>query len=58
MSASTEFPRAGVVARRWRRFEEQLEQWLASPEGRFVVYCAERDRPERAETKPAPAAPA
>ncbi|MGH2451040.1 MAG: hypothetical protein ACRDGE_07190 [Candidatus Limnocylindria bacterium] len=38
------FPRAGFRARLWRRFERDLRAWLATPEGRFAVYCAERDR--------------
>ena len=37
-----QFPRAGVRARRWRRFEDGLEAWLATPEGRFMAWCAQR----------------
>jgi hypothetical protein len=37
-----QFPRAGVRARRWRRFEHGLEEWLATPEGRFQTWCAQR----------------
>jgi len=43
--ADDAFPRAGFRARVWRRFERDLRAWLATPEGRFAVYCAERDRP-------------
>jgi hypothetical protein len=35
-----EFPRAGFRARRWLRFERDLQAWLDTPEGRFAVWCA------------------
>jgi hypothetical protein len=35
-----DFPRAGVRARRWRRFERDLEAWLATPVGRFARWSA------------------
>jgi len=38
-----EFPRAGVRARRWRRFEDALAEWLETPEGRFMTWCAQRE---------------
>lgn len=44
MSETAIFPRAGVRARRWRRFEDGLHTWLETQEGRFAVYCAELDR--------------
>jgi hypothetical protein len=43
-----QFPRAGVAARRWRRFEGALEDWLATPEGRFMTWCAQRQLAEPA----------
>lgn len=35
-----EFPRTGVRARRWYRFERDLRTWLATPEGRFAAWDA------------------
>jgi hypothetical protein len=35
-----EFPRAGVRARRWQRFERDLRAWLDTPEGRFAAWSA------------------
>ena len=35
-----QFPVAGARARAFRRFERELEAWLASPEGRFAVWEA------------------
>jgi hypothetical protein len=29
---------------RWRRFELALAAWLETPEGRFAVFCARRER--------------
>ncbi|WP_259316031.1 hypothetical protein [Capillimicrobium parvum] len=43
-----QFPRAGVRARRWRRFEDGLEEWLGTPEGRFMTWCAQRQVDESA----------
>lgn len=37
-----DFPRTGVRARRWYRFERDLRDWLATPEGRFVAWEAAR----------------
>jgi hypothetical protein len=37
-----DFPRNGFRARRWLRFERDLEAWLATPEGRFARWCARR----------------
>jgi hypothetical protein len=37
-----EFPRAGVRARRFKRFERDLQAWLATPEGRFATWEAQR----------------
>jgi hypothetical protein len=37
-----EFPSAGFRARRWLRFERDLEVWLASPEGHFALWSAEK----------------
>jgi hypothetical protein len=37
-----DFPSAGFRARRWLRFERDLEAWLASPEGHFARWRAER----------------
>jgi hypothetical protein len=38
-----EFPRAGVRARRWQRFERDLRDWLETPEGRFASWRAQRE---------------
>ena len=38
-----EFPRAGVRARRWQRFERELRAWLDTPDGRFARWQAERE---------------
>ena len=35
-----EFPTVGFRARRWLRFERDLNAWLGSPEGRFAQWCA------------------
>ena len=35
-----DFPVAGFRARRWLRFERDLQAWLASPEGVFARWCA------------------
>ena len=32
----TDFPRAGFRARRWLRFERDLQAWLDTPDGRFA----------------------
>jgi hypothetical protein len=37
-----EFPVAGFRARRWLRFERDFKVWLASPEGDFARWRAER----------------
>lgn len=37
-----DFPRAGVRARRWYRFERDLRDWLATPAGRFAAWDAGR----------------
>jgi hypothetical protein len=49
-----EFPRAGSRARRFKRFERDLEAWLATPDGRFAVWQAQRrvEAPERLVTLP------
>ena len=39
---TTDIPRTGFRARRWQRFERDLEAWLATPEGRFVSWAAHR----------------
>jgi hypothetical protein len=38
-----EFPRAGVRARRWQRFERDLREWLETPDGRFASWRAQRE---------------
>jgi len=38
-----EFPTAGFRARRWLRFERDLQAWLSTPEGRFAAWAAARD---------------
>ncbi|MDO8186882.1 hypothetical protein Q5424_12655 [Conexibacter sp. JD483] len=35
-----DFPHVGFRARRWLRFERDLAEWLATPEGRFTQWCA------------------
>jgi hypothetical protein len=37
-----EFPHVGFRARRWQRFERDLQAWLATPEGRFARWRARR----------------
>ena len=37
-----EFPSVGFRARRWLRFERDLEAWLQPPEGRFTAWCAQQ----------------
>jgi hypothetical protein len=37
-----DFPSAGFRARRWLRFERDLEAWLASPDGHFARWRAEK----------------
>ncbi|MBX5442749.1 MAG: hypothetical protein IRZ32_14640 [Solirubrobacteraceae bacterium] len=39
----TDFPRLGARARQWQRFERALHEWLQTPEGRFVTWCAQRE---------------
>jgi hypothetical protein len=34
--------RAGVYARHLRRFERDFARWMASDEGRFAAWCAQR----------------
>jgi hypothetical protein len=36
------FPHAGFRARRWLRFERDLNAWLATPDGRFAAWRAQR----------------
>lgn len=38
-----DFPRTGVRARRWYRFERDLHAWLSTPEGRFAAWDAARE---------------
>lgn len=38
----SDFPRFGARARCWRRFEEDLRQWMTTPEGRFATWRARR----------------
>jgi hypothetical protein len=38
----TEFPVAGFRARRWLRFERDLQAWLESPDGEFARWQAMR----------------
>lgn len=33
-------PACGFRARRWARFERDLESWLSTPEGRFAQWRA------------------
>lgn len=33
-------PAAGFRARRWNRFERDLQAWMDSPEGRFAAWRA------------------
>lgn len=37
------FPRAGVAARRWRRFEHEYRSWLEGAEGQFALWRATRE---------------
>ena len=46
-----QFPRYGARARTWSRFERDLREWLATPEGRFAAWRATQG--ERA-TAPSP----
>ena len=39
-----EFPKAGFRARRWLRFERDLQAWLGTPEGQFAQWCAHGGR--------------
>jgi hypothetical protein len=39
-SEQTDFPRCGFRARRWLRFERDLQAWLASPDGEFARWQA------------------
>ena len=36
------FPTCGFRARRWLRFERDLQAWLATPEGQFAAWEATR----------------
>lgn len=45
-----DFPAVGFRARRWLRFERDLNDWLETPEGRFTAWCA------RQQVSPLPAA--
>ncbi|MBB4664550.1 hypothetical protein [Conexibacter arvalis] len=49
---SEEFPSVGFRARRWQRFERDLDDWLQTPEGRFTAWCAA----QAVAADPAPAA--
>jgi hypothetical protein len=48
-----DFPQAGARARRFKRFERDLQAWLATPEGRFATWRARRQiaAPERMVTR-------
>jgi hypothetical protein len=35
-----EFPKAGFRARRWLRFERDLQAWLGTPDGQFAQWSA------------------
>jgi hypothetical protein len=37
-----QFPRAGYRARRFKRFERDLQAWLSTPDGRFAAWRARR----------------
>jgi hypothetical protein len=37
-----QFPRTGSRARRFKRFERDLQAWLSTPEGRFAAWRARR----------------
>lgn len=37
-----DFPLAGARARRFKRFERDLADWLHTPEGRFALWSARR----------------
>jgi hypothetical protein len=39
---STPYPTVGARARQWKRFERDLEAWLATNHGRFAQWRAER----------------
>jgi hypothetical protein len=49
-----EFPQVGARARRFKRFERDLQAWLATPEGGFAAWRARRQvaAPERIVTLP------
>jgi hypothetical protein len=40
---TADLPRAGVTARRLARFERELAAWLDTDEGRFALWCAQRE---------------
>jgi hypothetical protein len=40
LEEQADFPVVGARARRWSRFERELETWLASPSGRFAAWRA------------------
>jgi hypothetical protein len=44
LEEQAEFPHAGARARRWQRFERELDAWLASPDGRFATWQARAER--------------
>jgi hypothetical protein len=37
-----DLPRAGVYARHLGRFEREFAKWMATDEGRFAAWCAQR----------------
>lgn len=39
---AAEFPANGFRARRWLRFERDLDSWLGTAEGRFATWWARR----------------
>jgi hypothetical protein len=45
----TWFPEYGARARRWRRFERDLREWLETPDGRFATWRARSALPAAAE---------
>lgn len=49
---AAEFPANGFRARRWLRFERDLDSWLATAEGRFATWSARRQL-EREPLRPA-----
>ena len=52
LAESELFPRFGARARCWRRFEEDLRAWLATPEGRFATWRAQRRLEDVAALRP------